>query len=418
MSETSYIVGLDINNEEAQICVYVKDKKEVRSAPFGIPASKCAFPARLLYFPRNGKWKFGEEADFFAGQNDAVMISDILKLCENKRDLFVAAGVSMSPGRLLSELIRSLLGLAGIKNPKEGVLFLSAAVPEVTPGIVSAFKEASDLIGIKGRAKLCSYDESFYYQALCEKPESFRNKAGLFNFGSDGSVSFEVLNVNRQTKPVTAFVEKKEGFTLPKDNNEKDAAFIRFAEALIGKDYYTAIYLVGKGFDKKWSLESSKWLTRQGRRAFYGDNFFASGACFAAKEALMREKTLAGYLFLGDDILTDNIGINLLSDGKPVYVPLIRAGEHWYEAGGGCEMIPADNEKLVFSIDSIKDGKHKDVIMPLPGFPKRPLKASRLGIEAACSGKDESVITVRDLGFGELFPSSKKVWTDRIRKED
>ena len=53
--------------------------------------------------------------------------------------------------------------------------------------------------------------------------------------------------------------------------------------------------------------------------------------------------------------------------------------------------------------------------MQLPGLPERPPRTTRLRIEMAYISREECVVTVRDLGFGEMFPSSGKVWKEAIR---
>ena len=52
--------------------------------------------------------------------------------------------------------------------------------------------------------------------------------------------------------------------------------------------------------------------------------------------------------------------------------------------------------------------------MMLPGIPHRPNKTTRLSLELHYVSQKECRVTVRDLGFGEMFPSSGKVWTETV----
>ena len=56
----------------------------------------------------------------------------------------------------------------------------------------------------------------------------------------------------------------------------------------------------------------------------------------------------------------------------------------------------------------------KKLVMKLPGLPKRPNKTTRLALELVFLSPKECRITVTDRGFGELFPSSGKIWRETI----
>ena len=48
--------------------------------------------------------------------------------------------------------------------------------------------------------------------------------------------------------------------------------------------------------------------------------------------------------------------------------------------------------------------------MKLPGLPQRPNRTTRLSISLRYISAEECCITVKDLGFGEIYKSSEKVW--------
>ena len=56
----------------------------------------------------------------------------------------------------------------------------------------------------------------------------------------------------------------------------------------------------------------------------------------------------------------------------------------------------------------------KKVIMGLPGLPERPIKTTRLALSLAYSKLKKCRVEVKDLGFGEMFPSSGKVWDELV----
>ena len=128
----------------------------------------------------------------------------------------------------------------------------------------------------------------------------------------------------------------------------------------------------------------------------------------------MEERNLKGYLYWGNDLVRTNVGMELLISGSPAYYPLITAGVNWYEAMGECEILLDDTRELVFVVSDM-EGKRKDrYSMALPGLPRRPAKATRLHIRLEFESDKKCRIHVKDLGFGELYPSSGLTWEETI----
>ncbi|MDE6815041.1 MAG: hypothetical protein K2P71_03285, partial [Lachnospiraceae bacterium] len=50
----------------------------------------------------------------------------------------------------------------------------------------------------------------------------------------------------------------------------------------------------------------------------------------------------------------------------------------------------------------------------LEGLPERPKNTSRLKVHVEMSAPDRVTVTIEDMGFGEIFPSSGKGWTSTI----
>ncbi|MEN2598232.1 DUF5716 family protein, partial [Acinetobacter baumannii] len=79
---------------------------------------------------------------------------------------------------------------------------------------------------------------------------------------------------------------------------------------------------------------------------------------------------------------------------------------------GSCELILDDTKELVFVVGHLGETEKKRVSMQLPGLPKRSNKTTRLLVELSYVSRKECRITVKDLGFGEMYPGSNKVWEE------
>lgn len=83
----------------------------------------------------------------------------------------------------------------------------------------------------------------------------------------------------------------------------------------------------------------------------------------------MEERRLKGYLFLGNDLVRYNIGMEMTINGSPAYYALIAAGVNWYEAEKECELILDGTEELEFIVSSMESGKRNRYTMKLDGCP-------------------------------------------------
>ena len=123
---------------------------------------------------------------------------------------------------------------------------------------------------------------------------------------------------------------------------------------------------------------------------------------------------MKGYRFLSDSLVMTDVGMEMRVMGSPTYYPLIEAGNNWYDSKTSCELILDDTEELVFVVSTYDRSEKRRVGMMLPGIPVRPNKTTRLRLELQYISATECKVTVTDLGFGEMFPSCGKVWTETV----
>ena len=101
--------------------------------------------------------------------------------------------------------------------------------------------------------------------------------------------------------------------------------------------------------------------------------------------------------------------------GSKAYYPLIEAGNNWYDCSASCEVLLDNRKELTFLVNHMGNTEKDKISMALPGLPIRPPKATRLHIELNYTSVKDCVITVRDMGFGELYPSSQKTWKETVQ---
>ena len=210
-----------------------------------------------------------------------------------------------------------------------------------------------------------------------------------------------------------ATLSEKQDFLLADIPEQWDMDLYKVLNEVMELDGYSTAYLVGNGFDRTWAVTSLPRLAKAARRVFSGNNLFVKGACYAAKEK-SEDKRLKEYLYLGEDLVRTNVGMEMIVHGMNGYYPLIMAGQNWYDAGHSCDFILDDKTELNFISSPMEGGEKKTFAMELPNLPKRPNRTTRLHLEVWAESAKECCIKVTDMGCGEMFPATGMTWTDTM----
>ncbi len=407
------IIGLDLNEFEAQICRYDEKSQRPENVMVTAGGTKASYPAHMAYLPKEEKWKYGLEADYFIKHKGAVSVNGFLKKCL-KEEPFRAEGVDYPISLVLSEFIKQSLTLAGITDPAGEIGVFVLTTPEITREFAKTAKEAFSIIGFEnGQAYIQDYAESFFFHTFYQKPDVYKKDTALYYFPNEHEVAFIAIGMNNSTRPATVSQKNYQRASLASDDKQRDEDFAMFIKQTIDNGNYSGAFLVGKGFDTEWAQNSLAALCRGQRKVFYGNNLFAKGACFSAMEKGI-ERKINDYIYIGDDLVTENIGMEMLIDGEPGYKGLITAGVHWYEAESKIEFILNSDPEIIFRASSMRDGARRKFKMKLDGLPVRPAKTTRIRLLIRYEEKGRCVIKAEDMGFGDMFPSSHLVWEEEV----
>lgn len=417
MNETrDLIIGIDFGKEYSQICYYDRKAEEPRSLPVKVGSSQFEMPTCLCLRADKKTFSAGLEAEFFAREKGGFMAGDLYEISAQTKPVNIA-GREIEPWELLAHFLHEMLKLLGVVETEKNIRSLSIAMKTLNTVQVENLQRACCEIGIdEGRTILLDYEESFYYYVMTQKIETWNRSVAWYSFDKR-RVSFRRMSMNSGTHPILVRLEEPLTIELSENIEERDAEFYTFIKNTLGKELYSSIQLSGDGFDPEWAQKSVKLLCYQRRKVFYGNNLFARGACGAGAERILNH-ALKEYRYMSSALVLSDIGMEMRVMGAPAYYSLIESGRNWYESNAYVELILDDTDELVFVVDTMGEAKKKRIAMALPGLPKRPAKTTRLGVALQYISQSECRITVKDLGFGEMFPASDKEWTETTRWQE
>ena len=410
------IIGIDIGKEYTQICYYDRKAEEARSLSMKVGASQYEAPGCLCYRAEHDDYCVGLEAEYFAREKGGIMIGNIYDICQSEEKPQVA-GEEKDPAELMAYFLKGILRFLGIQDIVKNTKCLCLTSPELTGVQVRNYQKACSLAGFPAeKYMLMDYGESFYYYALGQKRETWNRSVGWYSFENE-EVSFRRMSMNSGTRPVLVRLEVPVRTVLSKNPEERDAEFYTFIKDTLGKELYSSIQINGEGFDQEWAQKSVKLLCYQRRKVFYGNNLFARGACGAGAERFLNHD-LKDYCYMSSSLVLSDVGMEMRVMGTPAYYPLIESGRNWYESNAYVELILDDTKELVFIVDTMGEAKKKRIAMALPGLPERPDRTTRLGVSLQYTSQTECQVLVKDLGFGEMFPSSGMEWKETTRWQE
>ena len=414
------ILGYDLGNEFCQISCARSDSGEAETLSQVAGAQNYNIPTVLCKRAGVNQWFYGKEALKYADEEQGILVENLLGLALEGEPVLIE-GESFDPAALLALFFKRSLGLVSQVSSAEriGALMITCEmvdgrVLDVLNRVVAAVHLKTDKVSIQ------SHTERFYNYMLRQPRELWINRALLFDYRASCMRIYQ-MECNRRTTPVVAFIrEEAHPFyrwePLPEDKTEReeraaelDSAFLRLAEKY-GSERTESVYLIGDGFEQEWLRESLRFLCR-GRRVFQGNNLFSKGACYGMQERINASAAGREHVFLGNEKLKANIGMEILRQGERSYYALLDAGVNWYEADETLEFYIQDGNEITLKITPLTGKGSKEARFILEDFPGG---ISRLRARFYLEAENLLAVEIQDLGFGEFRSASRMVWQERI----
>ena len=155
-------------------------------------------------------------------------------------------------------------------------------------------------------------------------------------------------------------------------------------------------------------MKQSATVLCQGRRVFVGQNIYTKGACYRSLGGVYTE-SLSRYFIDTEQTVKTNIGINLM-DEKNTFWPIVYGGLEWFNTRGRVVVFLDDTRRIQIVYQDILTEEEYIETIEIYGLPARPPKTTKLSIEVEYHGADKGAIVIRDMGFGNLYPTTNKIY--------
>lgn len=403
------VMGYDLNDDISQVSFCGEDGEAPLTLPVVAGTEKYVIPTALAKKTGANQWVFGEDAVALAQSGEGELVDSLLTRAKEGRAV-VVDHQEFSPLGLLELFLKRTLALVNLITPWQLADFIMITVEELSAeivGILSAVIRALPVADEKVRFQ--SHRESFYSYMIHQPRELWQSQVLVLDDRADRLRTY-CFAVNRKTRPMVARITEKD---YPPIADRDDGKFLETAEELVKDQAVSCVYLIGDGFEGGWARETLRFLCA-GRRVFQGKNLYTKGACYSALDYVHPGELQENYIFLGNDKLKSNIGMNVITDGRESYFPLADAGVNWYDIHGEYEFLLGKERELRLRLTPLTGKDLRWAVIRLSEFPERPERAGRIRMRISMESENSLLLSVEDLGFGDLFPSSGTVIHEKI----
>ncbi len=418
--ERSVVVGYDLSNEYAQISYLKSGASEPATLAVGGDEESFMIPLCLFKRKEVNQWFAGTDALEYS-KIDEGELTDGLWERALKGDTVTVVGEEFDPLALLTLYVRRTLSAltgsdTGIKRDDiAGIMFtvphLTKRAVDVLGAVAVSLEYSGTKVGFLGR------EESIFYYVTAGEKELWKHDVLIYD-GSDTLIDCYRFFVNKITKPMVALVEKTSYDITDGADAVRDDEFLGIVHDTTDGHIVTCAYLIGKGFGGQWCRESLRELCRN-RRTFKGNNLYSRGACYAMEDRLKGLKNEdRDMIFLGNDKLKANIGMNVIRCGEESYLALLDGGDNWFDAVKKVDLILDEGNSFTVTITPLDGRNIKKTEIVLDGLKEHEPKAQRIRLEVMMESEDMIRFNVTDLGFGEFDPGSGQLFTKTIRISD
>lgn len=400
----SYYIGIDLNDSYAMVSFFQQNMKEPETVSTVAGSEVFQIPLVLARRKSIGKWYYGDEARKLSKSGEMVCIDQLLKRALNNEKIVIDDDSFMAE-ELLALFLKKVMELPSKLGNPSSFDRLVICVDRLTKENMSMFYGMSVRLGINSKQlTVIDRKESFYYFALNQDKSLWLHDVVLF-MQENESIYFYSLKRDLRTTPQVVSIDKSISYTL--DTNDKDKSFSDIINESFKNRVISTVFLVGDTFAEGWMKQSVSLLCK-GRRVFMGNNLFTKGACYAA--ATRDKEAEWPFVYMGENEMKFNLSLKVHDKGELSFYNLISAGSNWFEAKGQCEVIISGSYEVDFWKQLPKSREAKIETLRLTDMPPRPDRATRIRITATPVSDDRIDIEIKDLGFGEIFMGSGKVW--------
>lgn len=399
----SIIFGIDFNDYNTLLTVYSIEDKWV------VPT---------VISKTDDEWLIGKNAYESLLSAKGVLTDKLFSFLEKDKNTTIF-GHSYSSVELVSHFFNEVIKDAVSRFDTPDCIVV--AVPIINNEVCARIKAAFSMIGFdENTVRVISKSEAFIYYTMSQNQEIRNNNVGMFSL-EDNTLTYYELKVSRKAKSYFVYADSEimdESFNLDVIENDAgaklgDKILSSCASRLLKNKVFSAIIITGKGFENQaWAPDFMKIICNR-RKVFYDDEVFSRGAGYRGAD-IISPNPIFSFTAICEGRIDSSIFLNITKKDSVLSYPLISIGDPWYYSDKELNIIPFSTKTLDMSIVPMEERQRRNIRIPLDFLPKRPDKTTLVKLTVHFVNAHNITITLKDQGFGELFPASDSTFIQEV----
>lgn len=321
---------------------------------------------------------------------------------------------TMTITELFVEYLKSTLGTIRRRYGGAPIARIGMTGERMTTAHIRQLTGVMECLGYeKEKLFFSTHADAFLWYELYESAEQ-NNCSMTMDFDSKGVRTY-LLTPEDKGKNLPRFVSTVDYSELTMGNLENilDACerakcFENIAEVALARKKVATLYVTGAFIEDAEITKVLQKLSEEDRRIFAGRGLYCLGACLHAVKEKLPKHTIA------DRQIFHNIYLDAYQDAQEGPVRLMMAGEFLEDAKKQVQVILDDTTELRFQVEDVRRGDSIVCTFQPEGMAVRENKTLRLEIEVCFLDYETLVLKVRDIGFGEIYPATYRVWEQMV----
>lgn len=410
------IAGIDLCRDFTQLCIYNTETLAMDSISLSNDRQSLRTPTSLTYSRDPRDWMLYSPR--YNDSSNYVCVNDIYAIAEEDRTMTID-GREYTPDMFFSRFFKRVLDCISTDFSFDKIKGVTVTIKKHNANLDKYIALGLENNGLSAdRYKILTHTEAFMYFVVMQNKDIWINDVGLFDFDEE-DFKYYVLHFGRKQQPMSIVAESNDFSDTMKFEMLDEAEQVRLSYAfenvcgvMLHKQSVSAVYATGNGFETNWADDILKRMCT-GRRIFRGQNLYVKGAAYSA--LLFFEGGSSNYLIIGEDSLKSSIALRAVSNAELTEVSFGSIGQNYREAGGSCEIIMDDTNEIDFMIHNALKKDFFCAIMTLDALNMREDKTTRLKVDVRFANRDTAIVTVRDIGFGNVRKTDYRIWEQVLK---
>lgn len=405
------MLGIDFSKTDMQISLWNEERTRAEMYNFTGGSTGEVLPMMVIA-DENGKLLMAKEALDYSMR---AKKQGVTSLYGNFSEEPVEMGErKMTITELFAEYLKNALGTIRRRYGGAPIARIGMTGERMTSAHIRQLIAVMETLGYeKEKLFFSTHADAFLWYELYESTDPHSCSMTL-DFDSKGVRAY-LMTPEEHGRNLPCYVSTVDYSELTMGNltnvleaEERARCFENIAEVALARKKVATLYVTGAFIEDAEITKVLQKLSEDNRRVFAGRGLYCLGACLHAVKEKLPKNTIA------DRQIFHNVYLEAYQDAQEGPVRLMKAGEFLEEAKKQVQVILDDTVELRFQIEDVRKGDSIVCTLQPDNIAVRENKTLRLEIELYFLDYETLVLKVRDIGFGEIYPATYRVWEQLV----